>query len=339
METQLAGALADEGVERWVLDQWAGDATLAPSAYERALELAGLRPDRASWARFLDRLFAAMGALLLASGVVFFIAYNWDELGRFARFALVDAVIVAAATFAWWRGTQSVAGKAALWIATVAVGALLALIGQTYQTGADNYELFLIWAVLALPWTFASNWAPGWMLLLALANLATGLYFGTVFRPLDLAFGLPNRELWLASWALNAVATVLAVALAPRFVDWGATWLIRLAAALAIGAQALLAFMVIHGTRDASPALLVVSVITLAGGLALFRYRQLDLVILAMGALSAIAIVVDAVGFHLLHGARNEGSLLLLALMLVGLSAAAAMWLNRLSRRGARSVQ
>src|SRR5450432_438517 len=127
METRMAGAIAEEGVERWVLDQWAGDATLAPPAYERALELAGLRPDRASWARFLDQLFATMGALLLASGIVFFIAYNWDELGRSTKFALVDAVIVAAAAFAWWRGTQSVAGKAALWIATVAIGVLLAL--------------------------------------------------------------------------------------------------------------------------------------------------------------------------------------------------------------------
>ncbi|MEO8738419.1 MAG: DUF2157 domain-containing protein [Casimicrobiaceae bacterium] len=331
----MTEATADASVERWVLDKWASDATLAPEAYERALELAGLRPDRARWARFLDRLFAAMGALLLASGVVFFIAYNWDQLDRFAKFALVDAVIVVAAVLGWWRGTQSIAGKAALWVATVAIGALLALIGQTYQTGADNYELFLVWALMALPWTIVSNWAPGWILLLALVNLATGLYFGTVFRPLDLAFGLPSTELWLALWALNAVATVIAEALALRSVEWGATWLVRLAAALAIGAQTLLAFMVIHGTRNASPTLLIVTALTLAGGLALFRYRRLELIILAMGALSVIAIVVDAVGFRLLHGARHDGGLFLLAVLLVVLSAAAAMWLNRLSRRDA----
>ena len=44
------------------------------------------------------------------------------------------------------------AGKAALLAASLFVGALLALIGQIYQTGADTFEMFAAWAALILPW-------------------------------------------------------------------------------------------------------------------------------------------------------------------------------------------
>ena len=42
-----------------------------------------------------------------------------------------------------------------------ATGALLALFGQTYQTGADVYELFLTWALLGLPLVIAAQLERG----------------------------------------------------------------------------------------------------------------------------------------------------------------------------------
>ena len=39
-------------------------------------------------------------------------------------------------------------------------GALLALSGQVYQTGADTFELFAWWAVLILPWVLVSRFSP-----------------------------------------------------------------------------------------------------------------------------------------------------------------------------------
>jgi uncharacterized membrane protein len=185
-------------VVRAVFDHWAGDGTLAPSAYARALVLSGVHPDGAAWGKFLDRLLAAFGALLMGAGIIFLVAYNWDLFGRFAKFMLLDAVIVAAIAVALWLGLVNIAGKAALWIATVAVGALLALVGQTYQSGADTFELFLVWAALALPWTIAGRWAPGWGLFLVLVNLATAQYVSEVLRPLGLFLSYDDTTLWLA---------------------------------------------------------------------------------------------------------------------------------------------
>ncbi|MET0204922.1 MAG: DUF2157 domain-containing protein [Casimicrobiaceae bacterium] len=45
-----------------------------------------------------------------------------------------------------WRGLDTLPGKAAL-VAALLAGALLALVGQVYQTGADTFELFAAWAV------------------------------------------------------------------------------------------------------------------------------------------------------------------------------------------------
>ncbi len=43
---------------------------------------------------------------------------------------------------------------------------LLAVYGQTYQTGADPYELFFGWAILIIGWVAISRFAPLWPLLL-----------------------------------------------------------------------------------------------------------------------------------------------------------------------------
>ena len=50
-------------------------------------------------------------------------------------------------------------GRGAVFLAFIATGALLALFGQTYQTGADVYELFLTWALLGLPLVVAAQWS------------------------------------------------------------------------------------------------------------------------------------------------------------------------------------
>ena len=79
--------------------------------------------------------FAAV--LSLAAGAVFLVAFNWQDLGLYARFAMVEALLLAALIFAWVKGTDQVAGKLALMLAVLLTGALLALFGQTYQTGAN----------------------------------------------------------------------------------------------------------------------------------------------------------------------------------------------------------
>ena len=121
---------------------------LSRKAIEAALDISGLRPNKNQWRQFgvLAMRFAAV--LSLAAGAVFLVAFNWQDLGLYARFAMVEALLLAALIFAWVKGADQVAGKLALMLAVLLTGALLALFGQTYQTGANVYELFWGWAAL-----------------------------------------------------------------------------------------------------------------------------------------------------------------------------------------------
>jgi hypothetical protein len=66
--------------------------------------------------------------------------------------------------------------------ASVLLGALLAVFGQSYQTGADPWGLFGVWALLILPWTLAAAFTPLWLLFILLIDVAYGLYVGQVLE-------------------------------------------------------------------------------------------------------------------------------------------------------------
>ena len=71
---------------------------------------------------------------------------------------------------AWWPGACEATGVrrhgvgALLVLAGLFLGALLALLGQIYQTGADTWELFAWWALLLLPWALAGASQALWLL-------------------------------------------------------------------------------------------------------------------------------------------------------------------------------
>jgi uncharacterized membrane protein len=104
-------------------------------------------------------VIAAAG--LMGFGLILWIAANWDGIGRFVRFGLVGAALAAGALGAVvWPALRA----PLLLAAFSAAGGMLALIGQTYQTGADPWQLFALWAALTLPWALAARsdvlWTP-----------------------------------------------------------------------------------------------------------------------------------------------------------------------------------
>jgi uncharacterized membrane protein len=157
-------------------------ASLPEAALERGLVLATETPERGEWREFLSRTLMILGAALILAGVVCFTAYNWDQIGKFGKFAGLELAIVAA-TLGAWRNLPRLSGEIALFAAVVLVGPLLALFGQTYQTGADPYGLFLTWVLVSIPWVLAARFAATWMLALALLELSIALYAMQVIAP------------------------------------------------------------------------------------------------------------------------------------------------------------
>jgi uncharacterized membrane protein len=137
----------------------------------------------ADWRSFIDRLLLWCGTLLIAVGVIFFFAFNWQEMGRFAKFGLAEVPIVVSVAVCWKLGLDRLSGKAALLAATILIGALLALVGQTYQTGADPWQLFAVWALMVLPWVVIGRFGALLLFWVSLVNVALFLYFQT-FPPL-----------------------------------------------------------------------------------------------------------------------------------------------------------
>ena len=75
---------------------WADSGAIRPENLARAMAVAGVTPDAARWQRFVSALLLWLGALLFAAGVIFFFAYNWDALGRFSQFGVVEVLLAAA---------------------------------------------------------------------------------------------------------------------------------------------------------------------------------------------------------------------------------------------------
>jgi uncharacterized membrane protein len=74
---------------RQILIDWMEQGLIAPENLQRALFVTGVFPSGAGWRRFLDQLLLWLGTLMLAAGVVYFFAYNWNDLGRLTKFGLV----------------------------------------------------------------------------------------------------------------------------------------------------------------------------------------------------------------------------------------------------------
>lgn len=101
--------------------------------------------------RYFWLIGGAIAALLLGCGLMFWIAANWDDMTRVHKFLLLQAVVAITALGA---ACIKSARLAFLLVLILSIGGLFAYFGQTYQTGADPWQLFAAWAALTLPLCF-----------------------------------------------------------------------------------------------------------------------------------------------------------------------------------------
>ncbi len=130
-----------------------------------------------AWRRFLDLFLLALGTGFMVAGVIFFFAYNWAEIHPFAKMGIVCALMVGCVLVAIYTKIPRPAKNTILMGAALLVGALFAVYGQIYQTGADSWELFAVWAACIAVWVIVANFAPLWLLFLLLVNTTIYLYW------------------------------------------------------------------------------------------------------------------------------------------------------------------
>jgi uncharacterized membrane protein len=155
-----------------------------------------------------------VGVVLLAVGVMFFFAANWSAFSGLARMGLVCVALAGTALLGLRLGLDSAAGRASLGLSALLIGPLLAVYGQTYQTGADSYELFLGWALLMTPYIFLVRWGGLVALQVVLLELCWGLF---AFQVMGLRF-FKDPAVHLSLVAMNLVGWGVAEAWVHRIV-------------------------------------------------------------------------------------------------------------------------
>lgn len=316
--------------QRDLLLSWAERQCLEEQQLRALAAECQLAPAACQWQYLLDRLLACAGVLLISAGVVFFFAWNWDELPSFAKFAVAASVLSSFTLLALFSSHRSVMQQSALLGCCVTTGAWLALIGQTYQTGADIWQLFAAWAVLMLPWVLLSRSTACWALCWAVANLALVRFFSASMW-FGLFAGFSAQQALLIIALANLTALVLLEMFGGALLGHRGRIIHRLCALA--GLSALLLGAIMGWWQPGFASLLIGFVLTAAVAVPLYRWWRLDLPILALLLFGLVALGGAGL-FKLLL--EHEGFFTFNAVGLFVLlgSALVSLWLHRVHRGG-----
>ncbi|SDM83871.1 Predicted membrane protein [Janthinobacterium sp. OK676] len=290
-------------------------------------EVAGFQREPARLAHWLPRGVAVLGAALLGMGLICWVAANWEDFGRMGRFALLQGVFAAACL-----GALAVpkARVPLLLLALLAIGGLFAYFGQTYQTGADPWQLFALWAVLALPLCLVARsdvlWTP-WMLVL---STAATLWMQAQARH---SWRIDSADLgiFVSGWLAVLLACAFVSPLLARWTGAG-NWALRLGLVLATILITGTAVSALFGNEIESPYWAGLGLLAVAGVLLATR-KFFDVFGLSAVALGINTLLVGGLT-HVLFNGHGDGVgaltvLGLLAAVLLALTVQGILWRTR----------
>lgn len=166
-----------------------------------------------SWFR-LPLILSMLGGLLVFSGVISWVAGNWDDLPRITRVAMLLGMMLGslgAAHHFRAKGSEGL-GQGFAFLAALMFGADIMLIAQIYQLPANPPGGALLWALGAI--AVAVLWPSQLSMALAFALVAIWSWFAGAVSSRGLFWDLiftDNRELhmpFLPVWALLAAYSV-----------------------------------------------------------------------------------------------------------------------------------
>ena len=140
------------------LDEWTAAGLISP---DQAAAIRASEPAPKSTTPWGIMIFAGFGAVVLGLGVILLFAYNWDQMHKFGKLAVVfGALAVAHGTGIILRRKNQPSGfaDAAFLLGTMLFGAGIWLVAQIYHISAHYPNAFVVWAVgaLLLAWLLPS---------------------------------------------------------------------------------------------------------------------------------------------------------------------------------------
>ncbi len=332
-------------IDRNSLDSFIAQHKLGREAVQAALEIAHASPSSQEMQGFTAKMLRLAGVLSVAAGVVFFIAANWDAFDVYGRFILVEALLVVSAGLALWKPPPLVVGRGGLLFAFVMTGVLLALFGQTYQTGADVYELFLTWTVLGLPLVIAAQWSVSWAAWVLVLNVALSLFCGMRPEAGPFWFVLANTDLELAELLLAPMMVNLSLwavrdyVAQTRWTHVVPSWLGRLILAFAIAYGTWAGTLAIAGEYgEDTNALALIFVLLAYAGVAAYAIRE-RADVFPLAAISGSLILLTTFGLAKALDFDGDAIFFVLSIWLIASSTVSGRLLMKLVRAWSAEVE
>ena len=145
---------------RWLLSQvpeWESDGLITPSS-AAALRERYADQNKADGSRvgFAQIAMSTLGALLIGTGLIAVVGYNWDEFGRPTRLLFAFLPLLMSQFFSGWvlrrgDGAPTWMRETAGLLQSLTIVASLAIVSQIYNLGGDWPDLLLGWMLLILP--------------------------------------------------------------------------------------------------------------------------------------------------------------------------------------------
>ncbi len=316
-ENKFPDNLQQIPADRKLVEKLYSHGKISGEAREYALNL--LYPK--NWGLWISRMLLIFGTALILSGIVYFAAFNWQKIPYIVKLFSIQLSMMGCIVGAYYFTLDNVIGKILLLSSSIIVGVFMAVFGQIYQTGADSYQLFLMWSVLILGWTLISNFAGQWLVWLVVTNLAIILWGEkSVIAPSDFEDLVPSYLI-----ILNATFLVLReyFAIYRRYEWLSGEWtqIILVAASLltmlkpiAIWIMADLEILFVAPRREVrTPIMHFNAIIGLIGHVLMYyfyRYKLQNIKLLAMIILS-IGMILEVIALKLFLSPQHVSDILI----------------------------
>ncbi len=304
---------------------WQAQGLIERKNISKALETTGANNSPNQWFHFISHSLIWLSVLSIASGVIFFFAYNWDNITATTKFVMLQVLILISLLAYTQTKRYSNTNTAILFFIAVLLGSLFALFGQTYQTGKDPWQLFMLWTIFVTPIAFTSRSSSLWTFWMALAFLTLNLILGVRYGLFGGIFG--NERQMLLYAFLGLVATGIF-----EFLFYCPYKLInnRIAAQIAL-VVTMVAFTWVaiysifeFNNQKGIDALFYLGWMT--GIYYFYRLKNLDVLVLSSWVVSGIIGVISLLAKTINHDFEG-GTFLLFGLVIIGLSTLGGKWL------------
>lgn len=285
--------------------------------------------DGSQWRRFLNLLLPALGVSFMVSGILFFFAYNWTDLNKFAKLGMIEALLVGAVALVLFTRLNLPIKQIILTGASFLVGALFAVYGQIYQTGANAYDFFLGWTLFVTLWAIASGYPPLWLVWIGLVNITIYLYG----KQTDIVDEGMRVLLNNSHTLICALAVIVAEALhASGRMRKRTVWFVNTVALAALACATASAINSILTSYEQGAVTLPIALVLFAAGLC-FGFRKRQLFYISTIPFCAL-LMLEALLLQVLEKSINAGVILLLGLVLIAGTTALTALIIKLKKQG-----